>query len=72
MIKNKWRNILIHEKYVKKYRGILMSGSGGKKSIYEGKKVTIIGTMSKSRSQIKQELKDNIRTVYIISNLEFS
>ena len=35
-----------------------MSGSGEKNSIYEGKKITLIGAMSKSRAQIKQELKD--------------
>lgn len=44
-----------------------MSGSGGKKSIYEGKKVTIIGTMSKSRSQIKQELKD--KGIHVVSTV---
>ena len=35
-----------------------MSGSGEKKSAYEGKKITLIGAMSKSRTQITQELKD--------------
>tara|TARA_B100000925_G_scaffold232078_1_gene180595 strand:+ start:163 stop:339 length:177 start_codon:yes stop_codon:yes gene_type:complete len=44
-----------------------MSDSGEKKSVYEGKKITLIGAMSKSHAQIKQELKDN--GVYVVSTV---
>ena len=44
-----------------------MSGSREKKSVYEGKKITLIGAMSKSRAQITRELKD--KGVHVVSTV---